>query len=90
MKEYIKLPVHFDIVTVTECWTFNRLTIIGNSPYYIDWIASHYNLYNSVYNFHFGDVSMHPPSYQEEILQKPIQALIFHLKILMKIKRISN
>lgn len=46
MKEILQLPIHIeDIDSVTECWTYNRLTIVKNSLYYRDWIASHYDLY---------------------------------------------
>lgn len=90
MKKSTKLPVHLDdIATVTECWTFNRLAIIKTSPYYKDWIASHYNLcVNSRYNFYFGDVSMYPPAYHDEILRrKPIRLLDFSPEnIIQKLK----
>ena len=80
MKNFFELPIHIeDVESVTNCWIFNRLAIIKTSPYYKDWIASHYNLYvNNEYNFYFGDVSMYPPAYHDEILQrKPIRILEF-------------
>lgn len=80
MKKKYELPIYIsDIDSVTDCWIYNRLAIIKTSPYYQDWIASHYNLYvNDRYNFHFGNVSMYPPAYHEEILQrKPIRVLDF-------------
>lgn len=71
MKEKIKLPIHIDDVeSVTDCWIYNRLAIIKTSPYYRDWIASHYNLYSNSGNFHFGEINLYTPSYHEEILQR--------------------
>lgn len=72
MTERVKLPIHIeDIESVTDCWIYNRLAIIKTSPYYKDWIASHYSLHTSnMYNFHFGDVCIYPPAYHEEILQR--------------------
>lgn len=94
MTERVELPIHIeDIESVTDCWIYNRLAIIKTSPYYKDWIASHYNLYvNSGYNFHFGDVSMYPPAYHEEILQrKPIRVLDFSPEnIIEKLKEYLN
>lgn len=91
MKEILKLLIHIeDVDSVTDCWIYNRLAIIKTSPYYKDWIASHYNLHvNSGYNFHFGDVSMYPPAYHEEILQrKPIRVLDFSPEnIIEKLKK---
>ena len=54
-----------DIESVTECWTYNRLTIVKNSPYYRDWIASHYNLFvdSKLYNFTFGENNKIFPTY---------------------------
>lgn len=50
------------------------MAIIKTSPYYRDWIASHYNLYSIAGNFHFGEMYMYPPAYHEEILQrKPLK-----------------
>ena len=71
MIEKNELPIHIEnIESVTECWTYNRLTIVKNSPYYRDWIASHYNLYvdTKLYNFTFGENNKISPSYYEEIL----------------------
>ena len=75
MKEKITLPIHIDDVeSVTDCWIYNRLAIIKTSPYYRDWMASHYNLCSGSGNFHFGEINMYPPSYHEEILQiKPLK-----------------
>ena len=87
MKEILKLPIHIeDVDSVTDCWIYNRLAIIKISPYYKDWIASHYNLYaSSGYNFHFGDVCLYPPAYHEEILQrKPIRVLDFSPENIIK------
>lgn len=71
-KQIVKLPIDIeDVATVTECWTYNRLAIIKTSPYYRDWIASHYDLYTTnEYNFYFGNTWLYPPSYYEEILQR--------------------
>ena len=63
MKEKITLPIHIDDVeSVTDCWIYNRLAIIKTSPYYRDWMASHYNLCSGSGNFHFGEINMYPPS----------------------------
>ena len=79
MKEILKLPIHIeDIDSVTDCWIYNRLAIIKTSPYYKDWIASHYNLYSDSSNFHFGEVNIYPPSYHEEILQRK-SLRVFHM-----------
>ena len=79
MKEILKLPIHIeDIDSVTDCWIYNRLAIIKTSPYYKDWIASHYNLYSDAGNFHFGEMNMYPPSYHEEILQRK-SLKVFHM-----------
>lgn len=90
MKEKFILPIHIeDVDSVTDCWIYNRLAIIKTSPYYKDWIASHYNLCaSSGYNFHFGDVSIYRPAYYEEILQrKPIRILEFSFEnIIEKLK----
>lgn len=70
--EAVTLPVCIeDIAAVTECWTFNRLVAIRNSPFYADWIASHYNLFvdTNNYNFLFGDISAYPFTYYEAILK---------------------
>lgn len=94
MEEKFELPIHIeDVDSVTNCWIYNRLAIIKTSPYYKDWIASHYNLYaSSGYNFYFGDVSMYPPAYHEEILQrKPIRVLDFSPEnIIEKLKEYLN
>lgn len=93
MKKYIKLPVHLnDVTTVTECWTFNRLAIIKNSPYYKDWIAAHYNLYADVRqcNFLFGNISKYEPAYYEEILNRQ-QIHLFQLNknnVVVSLKKI--
>lgn len=75
MRRLFKLPIHInDVESVTDCWIYNRLSIIKTSPYYRDWIASHYNLYSDSGNFHFGEMNIYPPSYHEEILQrKPLK-----------------
>lgn len=76
MKPVVVLPMHIEDITVsTECWTFNRLAIIKSSPFYRDWIASHYNLFvdTNNYNFLFGDFSCYTFAYYGELLQhKPI------------------
>lgn len=47
------------------------------SPYYKDWITSHYNLcVNSRYNFYFGDVSMYSPAYHDDILRRKLIRLL--------------
>lgn len=68
----IELPIEIeDIDCITDCWVFNRLIIIKTSPYYEDWIASHYNLFaTSEYNFHFGDLSLSEPNYHDDILER--------------------
>ena len=67
----LKLPIYTEgIDSVTDCWIYNRLAIIKTSPYYRDWIASHYNLYSASGNFHFGETKIYSPSYHEEILQR--------------------
>lgn len=89
-KNIFKLPIHIsDVDCVTECWIFNRLAIIKNSPYYEDWIASHYSLYaDSDYNFFFGETSTVLPSYHDIILERK-QIRLFGLSeenIIEKIK----
>lgn len=71
-QDRIELPIYIsDVESVTDCWIYNRLAIIKTSPYYEDWISSHYNLYSTqVLNFHFGNIIMYPPAYHEEILQR--------------------
>lgn len=45
MKEILKLPIHIeDVDSVTNCWIYNRLTIIRTSPYHKKRMASLYNL----------------------------------------------
>lgn len=79
MEEKFELPIHIeDVDSVTDCWIYNRLAIIKTSPYYKDWIASHYNLYSDSSNFHFGEVNIYPPSYHEEILQRK-SLKVFHM-----------
>ena len=73
---FVTLPIHAsDIECVTDCWIYNRLAIIKTSPYYKDWIASHYDLFMDVsYSFHFGETSVIPAYYHDTILErKPLQ-----------------
>lgn len=75
MKQIDKyeLPIEMDnIPCVTDCWIYNRLIIIKTSKFYIDWIASHYNLFaeSSNYNFHFGEISITEPNYHDDILER--------------------
>ena len=67
-----KLPIDItDVACVTDCWIFNRLIIIKTSPYYNDWIASHYNLQSiSTFNFQFGELDLTEPGYHDLILER--------------------
>ena len=74
----ITLPIKIDnIECVTECWTHNRMIVLKTSPYYEDWIASHYDIYTTnQYNFRFGETWMYTPDYYDAILEsKPLQLL---------------
>ena len=70
----VELPINMENVEcVTECWTYNRMIILKTSPYYEDWIASHYNLFatkNNTYNysFLFGETRAYTPDYYDDIL----------------------
>lgn len=68
----VELPICIsDVDVVTDCWIYNRLAIIKTSGLYKDWIASHYDLYmDNCYNFLFGDIKNHAPSYHDEILER--------------------
>lgn len=79
-RDRIELPICiYNVESVTDCWIYNRLSIIKTSPYYEDWISSHYNLYSTqVLNFHFGNIAMYSPAYHEEILQRT-QIRLFEL-----------
>lgn len=70
MSKFIELPIQTDDVgCVTDCWIYNRLAIIKTSPFYSDWLASHYNLLSIEHNnIFFGDISLYPPSYHDSIL----------------------
>lgn len=69
---HMELPIRTDHVEcVTDCWIYNRLVVLGTSPHYRDWIASHYELYSdSGYNFHFGEAGMVAPEYHDTILER--------------------
>lgn len=65
-KVIFELTIHIqNIESVTECWTYNRMTIVKNLPYYRDWIASHYSLYvdTKLYNLTFGENNKIFPAY---------------------------
>ena len=68
----IELPIDFEnIECITDCWIYNRLIILKTSPYYEDWIASHYSLsVNNIFNFRFGDAERISPEYHDAILQR--------------------
>lgn len=54
MKKELPIAIE-DNVVKTECWTFERLSIIQTSKYAKDWIASHFELYmDDLYKTHFG------------------------------------
>ena len=77
----VTLPVCIENVDcVTNCWIYNRLAIIKTSPYYRDWIASHYDLHvNKNLNFDFGETRVSSPSYHDAILERrPLQLFQFH------------
>lgn len=77
MTERLELPIQIeDIDCVSKCWIYNRMAIVKTSPYYRDWVASHYNLIaSSGFGFGFENVT---PAYHEEILiRKPVH--LFHL-----------
>lgn len=77
MTEKLELPIEIEnIDCVSKCWIYNRMAIIKTSPYYRDWIASHYNLIaTSGFGFKFENVT---PAYHEEILvREPVH--MFHL-----------
>lgn len=69
-KRDVVLPIDIsDADCVTECWTNFRLMIIKTSPYYVDWIASHYNIYaDKDMNFYFGETNLSQPSTYDTIL----------------------
>lgn len=76
-----ELPIEIEnIPCVTDCWIYNRLIIIKTSKFYIDWIASHYNLFSktSNYDFNFGETSITEPNYHDDILERK-QIKIFKL-----------
>lgn len=76
--EVFELPIHiYDVDVTTDCWIYSRLAIIKTSPYYNEWVASHYNLYaTDKFNFHFGNMNLYPPSYHDEILKRaPLRLL---------------
>lgn len=73
----LELPIQLNnIECVSKCWIYNRLAIIKTSPYYKDWIASHFNLVaTSGFQFDFENAK---PAYYEEILMRK-QVNIFQL-----------
>lgn len=86
----ITLPIKIDdIECVTECWTHNRMVVLKTSPYYEDWLASHYDIYTTnQYNFRFGETWMYTPDYYDTILEsKPLQLLaLTEENVIKKIK----
>jgi len=76
-----KLPLNItDIECVTECWTYYRLIILKTSPYYEDWLASHYNLFaTDNHRFLFGYVRLFAPEYYDAILFRK-QIYLFELE----------
>lgn len=71
----VTLPINMDHVEcVTECWTYYKLIVLKTSPYYEDWIASHYSIYTTnQFNFRFGETWMYTPDYYDAILRsKPV------------------
>ena len=79
-KKTVILPIYMNnIDCVTSCWIYNRLAIIKTSPYYSDWVASHYNLFaDSDFVFSFGETTKIPASYHDEILErKPLHLFQF-------------
>lgn len=84
MKNIEKFELAIDtenVDCVTDCWIYNRLIIIKTSPFYNDWIVSHYNLYckSFDYEFSYGDISLTEPNYHDDILERK-QLNIFKLK----------
>lgn len=76
-----ELPIETEnIPCVTDCWIHNRLMIIKTSEFYIDWIASHYNLFCKLsdYDFNFGETGITDPNYHDDILERR-QIKIFKL-----------
>lgn len=72
MNERIELPIQLsDIECVSKCWIFNRLAIIKTSPYYRDWIASHFNLV-ATSGFQFDFENAKPAYYEEILMRKPV------------------
>jgi hypothetical protein len=69
----VKLPIDInDVDCVTECWTFNRMIILKTSPYYEDWIASHYHLFVVNGRFHFEQLIDTPEFYDTILCRKQI------------------
>lgn len=91
MSKFIELPIQIDdIGCVTDCWIYNRLAIIKTSPFYSDWIASHYDLLSMDHNnIFFGDISLYPPSYHDSILLRK-QLLLSQFTKANIIKRIKE
>lgn len=76
---------------VTDCWIYNRLIIIKTSPFYNDWIISHYNLYCKEfdYEFSYGDIRLTEPNYHDDILERK-QINVFKLKPENVVDKIIN
>ena len=77
MNERIELPIQLEAIDcVSKCWIYNRLAIIKTSPYYKDWISSHFNLViRKGFQFDFENAK---PEYYEEILtRKPVNIFQF-------------
>lgn len=69
------LPIEKNrLADVTECWTFEKLSIIQASPFSEDWLASHLNIImHSDYSVSFGDsYYKYSPSYFDDILRAKI------------------
>lgn len=62
------------LVDVTECWTFEKLSIIQASPFSEDWLASHLNIImHSDYSVSFGDsYYKYSPAYFDDILHAQV------------------
>lgn len=62
------------LVDVTECWTFEKLSIIQASPFSEDWLASHLNIImHSDYSVSFGDsYYKYSPAYFDDILHAKV------------------
>ncbi len=57
------LPIKYDIAIKTECWTFNRLSIIATTTNYYDWIIDKFSIINFSFFgfFDFGYLGPYKP-----------------------------